>query len=127
MNAIAKAVVVSVSLALPLLGAAQTVAKSWAYKPFSVTSTKQKREVGDAAIADQLMCKSTLDNLAEFMDLVQNFDLVRTSATDGSMSMTTFLGRQEGRQVEVMFAVEARTRLLSHIWVDGKPHLHCKF
>lgn len=127
MNSVAKAVVVAASLVLPLTGVAQTVAKSWAYKPFSVTSTKQKREVGDAAIADQLMCKSTLDNAAEFMDLVQNFDLVRTSAADGTVSMTTFRGRQEGRQVEVMFAVDTRTRLLSYVWVDGKPNLHCNF
>jgi hypothetical protein len=120
-----KVIAAAALLTLAHASFSQTVAKSWAYKPFTVTSTKLKREVSDAYIADKLMCKSTLQNMAKFMDLVRDFDLLRTSAMDGSVSMTVFQGKQEGSSAEVAFFVDSRTRLLQYIWVNGAPALQC--
>ena len=97
------------------------------YKPFSITSSKLKTEMPGSFIVDKLMCRSTRHNLAEFVDLVQNYDLLRSSATDGSMSMTTFRGRQEGRAVEVLLAVQTSDALLRHVYVDGNYVLTCRY
>lgn len=101
------------------------VAKSWAYAPFSVKSTKEKKEISDEFISENLMCKPTTQNIADFMNLVQNFDLLGTSSTDGTVSMTTFRGKQAGAPAEVTFAVQTSTRVLEWVWVNGKPNLQC--
>lgn len=106
---------------------AQQPTQSWAYKPFSITSSKQKKEMTDAYISKNLMCKTTTSNMSVYVDLAQNYDLVESSAGDGTISMTTFRGRQNGAPVHVMLAVDSKTKLLSYVWVDGKPALHCNF
>ncbi len=99
--------------------------KSANFRPFSIVSTKLQKEMPDHLILDRLMCRSTLTTMAEFMDLVQNYDLLRTNPMDGTMSMTTFRGRQDGQSVEVMLAVQTSDRTLHHIWVAGKPVFSC--
>lgn len=99
--------------------------KSWGYKPFVVTSQKLGKEMSDAYIMENLMCKPTTGNLAEYMELIRNYDLLRTNPMDGSMSFTYFGGRQEGREVAVSFVVDTSNQVLSYVWVDGVPHLHC--
>ena len=95
------------------------------YRPFSIVSSKLQREVPDTFIEERLMCRSTLTTMAELMDLLQNYDLLRTDAMDGSLSMTTFRGRQDGKYVEVNLFVETSNRRLSSIWVAGKPMFSC--
>lgn len=119
--------VVALCLSSSPIAFAQQPAQSWAYKPFSITSTKQKKEMGDAYISKNLMCKTTTSNMSVFMDLIQNYDLIDSSAGDGTISMSTFRGKQNGAPVQVMLAVDSRTKLLSYVWVDGKPALHCNF
>jgi hypothetical protein len=72
------------------------------------------------------MCRSTLDTMGDVMELVQNFDLLRTSPMDGSMSLTTFGGRQGGKPVEVSLAVQTSDRLLMHVMVDGQIAITCR-
>ncbi|QHE84730.1 hypothetical protein [Hydrogenophaga sp. BPS33] len=118
--------------ALSLLGGAvhaQTTLrpqKTEHYRPFAITSSKLKTEIPDTFIFDKLMCRSTLDNLAEFMDILKNYDLLRSNAMDGTMSMTTFRGRQGGRPVEVLLAVQTSDRNLMHVLVDGQFALTCR-
>lgn len=119
-------IAMTASLLLPSTASAITSVKSWAYKPFSVTSTSLKKEMGDDYIAEKLMCKTPVATMQETMDLFQNYDLVGTDKTDGTVTLTTFRGKQEGRPVNVVFAVEASTKLLRYVWVGGKPALHCQ-
>lgn len=101
------------------------VVKSADYRPFTVVSTKLKKEMPDNYIQERLMCRSTMAALAENLDLLQNYDLISSSATDGTMSLTSFRGRQGGRAVEVIFAVDTSTRQLSYLWIDDKPVFRC--
>lgn len=96
------------------------------YRPFALTSSKLKREKSDAFVMDKLMCRSTLDNMVELTELVQNFDLVRTNPTDGSLSLITFLGRQGGQVVGVSLAVQTADRVLAHVMVDGQVAITCR-
>lgn len=82
--------------------------------------------MGDEYIAEKLMCKTPIASLQETMDLFQNYDLVGSNKTDGTVTLTTFRGKQEGRPVDVAFAVDTSTKLLRYVWVAGKPALHCQ-
>lgn len=95
------------------------------YRPFTIVSSKLQKEISDQFIEERLMCRSTLTTMPELMELTQNYDLLRTSAMDGSISTTTFRGRQDGKFVEVMLAVQSSDRILSFIWVAGKPVFSC--
>jgi hypothetical protein len=114
-----------VLLAALLLADAGAQSTSTNSAPFTVVSSKHRREITDKVIASSLMCKSTRQNMTTFMDLVENFDLVGSSAMDGSISSTTFRGQRAGRSVAVKFFVNSRTNLLSSVWVDGDLVLAC--
>lgn len=98
--------------------------KSWGYKPFVVTSQKLGKELSDAYIMENLMCKPTTERVAEYMELVRDYDLLGTESRDG-LSSTTFAGRQEGMAASVMFVVDTNTQVLSYVWVNGAPNLAC--
>lgn len=99
--------------------------KSANYRPFTIVSSKLQKEMPATFIEERLMCRSTLTTMPEIMDLVQNYDLLRTSPTDGSMSMTAFRGRQDGRPVEVLLGVQSSNRTLLYLWVAGELLLSC--
>jgi hypothetical protein len=101
------------------------VVKTADYRPFTVISSKLGKEMPDSHIQDRLMCRSTMSALADNMDLLQNYDLLGSNRLDGTMSVTSFRGRQDGKIVQVMFWVETSTRQLNHLWVDGKPVFNC--
>lgn len=98
--------------------------KSWGYSPFVITSQKLGKEISDQYIMDNLMCKPTTDNLAVFMELVRDYDLLSTEPRDG-MTFTIFAGKQGGNDATVMFAVDSSNQVLSYVWVNAVPNLHC--
>ena len=61
------------------------------------------------------------------MELLQNYDLVDTSKTDGTLTVTSFRGVQQGKRVTVSLAVDeqSRPRIVRYILVDGMPALNC--
>lgn len=95
------------------------------YRPFSITSQILKTEMSDEYIIEKLMCKTTSSTLAETADLFQNYDLISSNTTDGTIAATTFKGKQDGKDVEVTLLVDTTTNTLSYIWVSGKTALTC--
>lgn len=104
------------------------VEKTWRYKPFSITSTQHHKQMSDAYIANTFMCKSPMATLQETRDLIENYDLVDTSKTDNTLTVTSFRGDQEGKMVTVSLAVDEQSapRLVRYILVDGLPVLSCR-
>lgn len=103
------------------------VKKSWTYKPFSITSTQHRKQMNDAHIANTFMCKPPMATLQATMDLFQNYDFTDSSKTDGTLTVTSFRGMQEGKKVTVSLAVDEQStpRLVRYILVDGMPALSC--
>lgn len=103
------------------------VKKTWSYKPFSILSSKLGKEMSDSYIANKFVCKTPTETLQESMELLQNYDLVDTSKTDGTLTVTSFRGMQQGKRVTVSLAVDeqSRPRIVRYILVDGMPALNC--
>lgn len=104
------------------------VNKTWSYKPFAILSTRQNKQMSDVYIANTFMCKTPAQTLQATMDLLQNYDLVGTSKTDGTLTVTSFKGTQQGKSVSVALAVDEQSnpRLVRYILVDGMPALNCQ-
>jgi hypothetical protein len=104
------------------------VEKTWTYKPFSILSTKSNRQISDAYIANVFMCKTPASTLQETMDLIQNYALIESSKTDGTLTITSFRGSQEGNSVTVSLAVDEQSspRLVRYVLVNGMPAIKCK-
>ncbi len=103
------------------------VKTTWSYKPFAILSSKLGKEMSDVSIAKKFVCKSPTETLQESMELLQNYDLVDTSKTDGTLTVTSFRGVQQGKRVTVSLAVDeqSRPRIVRYILVDGMPALNC--
>lgn len=103
------------------------VKTTWSYKPFAILSSKLGKEMSDVSIAKKFVCKSPTETLQESMELLQNYDLVDTSKTDGTLTITSFRGVQQGKRVTVSLAVDeqSRPRIVRYILVDGMPALNC--
>lgn len=104
------------------------VRKTRSYKPFSILSTRLGKQMSDAYIANTFLCKSPAETLQVTMDLLQNYDLVGTSKTDGTLTITSFRGIQQGTNVTVSLAVDEKSnpRLVRYILIDGIPTLSCQ-
>ena len=104
-----------------------SVKTTWSYKPFSILSSKLGKEMSDVSIAKKFVCKSPTETLQESMELLQNYDLVDVSKTDGTLTITSFRGVQQGKRVTVSLAVDeqSRPRIVRYILVDGMPALNC--
>lgn len=104
------------------------VQKTFAYKPFTILAKASGRQMSDVEAATKYLCKSPSDTVAETMDLLQNYELIDTSKTDGTMTVTTFRGRQLGKPVSVSLAVDeqSKPRIVQYLLVDGQPALACK-
>ncbi|WP_157281232.1 hypothetical protein [Methyloversatilis universalis] len=104
------------------------VTKTWSYKPFSILSTRQDKRMSDAYIANSFLCKTPTETLQATMDLLRNYDLVDTSKTDGTLTVTSFRGLQDGKNVTVSLAVDEQSnpRVVRYILVDGMPALNCQ-
>ena len=103
------------------------VKTTWSYKPFVILSSKLGKEMSDVSIAKKFVCKSPAETLQETMELLQNYDLVDSSKTDGTLTVTSFRGVQQGKRVTVSLAVDeqSRPRIVRYILVDGMPALNC--
>jgi len=113
-------------VALPAIAAAQTSQHSRAYKPFSITSTKLKKEMSVEQIERTLMCKGAGDVFSLMMDLMQNYDFLGTKMSpDRTASSARFIGKQGGKTVPIDLIVDQSTRRLSWVYVDGEPTLDC--
>lgn len=104
------------------------VKKTSSYKSFSILSTRQGKQMSDAYIANTFLCKSPSETMQLTMNLLQNYDLVDTSKTDGTLTITSFRGIQHGKNVIVSLAVDEQSnpRLVKYILVDGIPALNCQ-
>lgn len=104
------------------------VKKTQSYKPFSILSSRQDKQMSDVYIANTFLCKVPAEKLQVTMDLLRNYDLVDTSKTDGTLSVTSFRGIQQGRNVTVSLAVDEQSnpRLVRYILVDGIQVLNCQ-
>lgn len=103
------------------------VKKTWTYKPFSIVSKQHGKKMSDFYIANTLMCRSPAVTLQATADLFQNYDLIDSSKTDGTLTVTSFRGTQEGKLVTVSLAVDEQStpRLVRYILVNGMPALNC--
>lgn len=103
------------------------VKTTWSYKPFAILSSKLAKEMSDVSIAKKFVCKSPTETLQDSMELLQNYDLVDSSKTDGTLTITSFRGVQQGKRVTVSLAVDeqSRPRIVRYILVDGMPALNC--
>ena len=104
------------------------VKKMQSYKPFSILSARKDKHMSDVYIANTFLCKTPTETLQVTMDLLQNYDLVGTSKTDGTLTVTSFRGLQQGKNVTVSLAVDEQSnpRLVRYILVDGMPALNCQ-
>lgn len=111
---------------LPPLAYAQTSHHSWAYKPFSITSTKLKKEMGVDQIERTFVCKTAMQSFHEMSDLMQSYDFRGVEvSSDGTTSTANFLGKQEGKTVLVELIVNRSTQRLTWVNVNGRPTLDC--
>lgn len=116
-----------VVLALPAIATAQTSQHSRAYKPFSITSSKLKKEISVDQFERTFMCKTAMEMFSEMTNLMQNYDFLGTQVSpDGTASSARFLGRQGGKTVPVELIVDRSTQRLSWVYVDGQPTLDCR-
>lgn len=104
---------------------ALTVKKGDGYKPFSIHSTKLKKDMSDAYIIKNLMCYSTREKLADNLRLLQDYDLIGTDPTDGSLTFTKFAGKQGGKPAEIDFVVDSNTHILTYVLLNGDYALTC--
>lgn len=102
--------------------------KTWSYKPFSILAREGNGQMSDVEAATRFLCKSPGDTLAQTMDLLKNYQVLESSKTDGTMTITSFRGLQHGKRVAVSLAVDeqARPRIVQYILVDGQPAVACK-
>jgi len=103
---------------------ALSVIKNWGYTPFSVTSTKLKKEMSDTYIATNLMCRATWGSPVASMDLLQNYDLIGTANVDGIVSRY-FKGKQSGSRAIIMFSIDSSTSVLKYVYVNDELMLRC--
>lgn len=116
-----------VVMALPAIAAAQTSQHSRAYKPFSITSSKLKKEISVDQFERTFMCKTAVQIFGEMTDLMQNYDFLGTQVSpDGTASSARFLGKQGGKTVPVDLIVNRSNQRLSWVDVDGQPTLDCR-
>lgn len=103
------------------------VRKSWSYKPFSITSSQLKKEMPDFQVASIFMCKSPTAALAATMDLLRNYDVIGSDKTDGTLTFTSFEGRQEGGKVSVSLVVDEQStpRIVRYVFINGQAVLSC--
>lgn len=104
------------------------IKKTWSYKPFSILSTQHNKQMSDVYIANTFLCKTPAATLPATMDLIQNYDVVNSSKTDGTLTVTSFRGIQQEKRVTVSLAVDEQSepRLVRYILIDGIPALSCQ-
>lgn len=104
------------------------VKKIFPYKPFSIVSSRQGKRMSDIYIANTLLCKTPTETLQATMDLIKNYDLVDTSKTDGTLTITSFRGIQQEKDVTISLVVDEKSkpRLVRYILIDGAPALNCQ-
>lgn len=104
------------------------VKKTQSYKPFSISSTRQGKRMSDVFIARTFLCKTPSETLEATIDLLQNYDLVDTSKTDGTLTITSYVGIQKEKNVTISLAVDEQSnpRIVRYILVDGMPALVCQ-
>jgi hypothetical protein len=104
------------------------VKTTWTYKPFFIASTVNKLRMQDVQIAAEFMCKPAASTLQSTMDLFKNYDLIDTSKTDGTLTITSFRGFQEDKRVVISLAVDEQSidRIVRYVLVDGQPALVCE-
>lgn len=106
----------------------ENVKKTWAYKPFSIHSSKLGKDMSDTYIANKFVCKTPMATLQETMYLLQNYDLVDSQKGDGTLTITSFRGNQQGNEVVVSLAVDEQSnpRIVRYVLVEGVPALNCQ-
>lgn len=102
--------------------------KTQTYKPFSISSAQKYKHMSDIYIANAFLCKTPTETVQATMDLLQNYNLIDTSKTDGTLTVTSFRGLQHGKNVTVSLAVDEQSnpRVVRYILVDGIPALSCQ-
>ncbi|XVJ69219.1 MAG: hypothetical protein HEQ39_05870 [Rhizobacter sp.] len=103
------------------------VKKTHLYKSFFILSTRHGKQMSDFYMANTFLCKTPAETLQETMDLLKNYDLVATSKTDGTLTVTSFKGLQQGKNVTVSLAVDEQSnpRIVRYILINGMPALNC--
>lgn len=103
------------------------IKKTSFYKPFSITSARQKKQISDYYIANDFLCKKPQETSQEILNLIDNYDLIGSSKTDGTLTVTSFRGIQQGEKVVVGIAVDEQSnpRIVRYILVDGMPAITC--
>lgn len=101
--------------------------KTHTYKPFSILSKNHTDTLNDIALSYAVLCKSPSESLAQTMDLLQNYEVVGSSKADGTMTITTFGGIQDGQVVPVALAIDETVspRRVSYILVNELPAIAC--
>lgn len=104
------------------------VKKHESYKPFTITSSKLGKEMSDVYIANKFLCKTPMEVLQETMNLLKNYDLVDSSNGDGTLTITSFSGMQQAKNVVVSLAIDEHSnpRIVRYILVEGIPALYCQ-
>lgn len=97
------------------------------FRPFTISSSKLQREMSVEQLEGTLMCKSmaTGEGLAANMDLLKNYDVLGTDRTDGTLTITTLAGRQQGKQVKVQLLVDQSQKMIAYAMVNGVYMLKC--
>lgn len=106
----------------------EQVEKTASYKPFSILSSEHNTKMTDTVIANKFMCKTPTETLQDTLELMKDYDLVGSDKTDGTMTLTSFRGEQDGRPVTVSLAVDETSspRITRYLLVDGLPAIGCK-
>lgn len=106
----------------------EQVEKTASYKTFSILSSEHNTKMTDTVIANKFMCKTPTETLQDTLELMKDYDLVGSDKTDGTMTLTSFRGEQDGRPVTVSLAVDETSspRITRYLLVDGLPAVSCK-
>lgn len=84
--------------------------------------------MSDVYIANKFVCKTPMETLKESMNLLQDYDLVDSSNGDGTLTLISFKGIQEGKSVVISLAVDEQSnpRVVRYVLVEGMPALNCQ-
>lgn len=82
----------------------------------------------DVHIAKTFLCRTPTATLEATTDLFKNYDVIGSSKTDGTLTVTSFRGIQQGEKITVSLAVDEQSepRLVRYILIDGIPALSCQ-
>lgn len=93
------------------------------FSPFSIVSTKLGTEISSDELEKHYLCRTGA--IAPTMELIQNYDVEGSDPLDGSMTITSFRGRQNGQDVLVDIWASHSPQSNIRVFVNKTQAIRC--